>query len=557
MFQPAQRLSVAYCVVAASLILVSATHATDDYYDIGNIHYPVTTDSPQAQTWCDRGIAMCFGFNHEEAVKCFEKAIQADSGCVMAHWGIAYALGPNMNNMEIIADQMARAYQSIHLANLLKGTSTPVETDLVEALAKRYAATVPEDREPLNVAYSIAMQEVAARHPDNSLVVCLYAESLMNLQPWAHWNREGVAAEHTTEIVKVLEDGLQKWPDSPALCHLYIHMMEMSPIPEKALPAADRLFDAVGGSGHLIHMPSHIYLRVGDYDEVINANEAAIAVDEEYVQDAGPYNFYSLYRIHNYHFLVYGAMFDGQSEVALQTAREINKQVPEDVLKEQVDYLDAFMPTALHVMIRFGKWDDILDEPEPAEYLPMSRAIRLYARGIAYAATGRVAEAQQEQTAFQLAVQQVPETCYLFQNMSLDILGVADAMLDGEIAYREGDYDRAFRRLEDAVRLDDGLKYDEPWGWMQPARHALGALLLEQGQAVRAEGVFRQDLKLHPHNMWALHGLAESLRRQEKTEEAEAVALEFKVASARADIQVDRSCFCRLETDCGKCCDKK
>jgi len=552
-----RRLAEVYCIVAVCLAATASGGEADDYYDIGEIHYTVATDLPQAQIWCDRGFAMCFGFNHEEAVKCFEKAVQTDPGCAMAHWGIAYALGPNMNNMEIVSDQMARAYQSIHLASLLIEKTTPLERDLIDALAKRYAAVVPEDRELLNVAYGVAMKDVAARHVDSSLAAVLYAESLMNLQPWAHWDRHGVAAEHTSEIVRVLEDGLEKWPESPALCHLYIHMMEMSPTPEKAIPAADRLFDAVGGSGHLIHMPSHIYMRVGDYEEVINANEAAIAVDEEYVQDAGPYNFYSLYRIHNYHFLVYGAMFDGQSEVALRTAREINKQVPLDMLKEQVDYLDAFMPTALHVMIRFGKWDAILEEPEPADYLPMSRAIRLYARGIAYAATGQVEAAEREQAALRQAVKFVPETSFLFQNKSLDILDVADAMLDGEIAYRKGEYGRAFSRLEDAVRLDDSLKYDEPWGWMQPACHALGALLLEQDQVVRAEQVFRRDLKFHPNNMWALLGLSESLRKQKKTEEADAVAIEFKIASARADIKIDRSCFCRTETDCGECCKKK
>jgi len=350
-----------------SLFTTSVTRGAEDYYDIGEVYQDVTTSSPDAQTWVDRGLAMCFGFNHEEAVKCFEKAIQADPGCAMAHWGTAYALGPNMNNMKIVSDQMAQAYHAVHLADLLKGKTTELEQQLIEALANRYASTVPEDRGPLNQAYATVMKEVAAKHQDNVLATFLYAESLMNMQPWAHWDREGNPAELTPEIVKVIENGLKRWPDSPSLCHLYIHVMAMSQTPEKALDAADRLYGAVGGSGHLIHMPSHIYMRVGDYEQVVDSNAAAIAVDDEYVQDAGPYNFYSLYRIHNYHFLVYGAMFDGQSNVALRTAKAIKTQVPEDMLKGQVDFLDAFMPTDLHVMIRFGKWNEILAEPKPAD----------------------------------------------------------------------------------------------------------------------------------------------------------------------------------------------
>lgn len=497
---------------------------------------------------------MCFGFNHEEAVTCFEKALKADPGCSMAHWGIAYAWGPNMNNMEIASDQMVKAAHAIHLAELLNDDATELEQELIVAVAKRYAVPLPEDRGPLNEAYADAMKKVHTNHADSPLVAFLYAEALMNLQPWAHWDRQGTPAEHTLEVVRVLEDGLKTSPDSPALAHLYIHVMEMSQTPEKAVPIADRLFNAVGGSGHLMHMPSHIYMRVGDYEAVIDSNAAAIAVDDEYVEDVGPNNFYSLYRIHNYHFLVYGAMFDGQSKVALKTARAIRNQVPEAMLKEQVDFLDAFMPTALHVMIRFGMWDEVLKEPAPAEYLPMSRAVRLYARGIAYAATNKVEEAEREQTAFREAVSKVPETSFLFQNTSRSILDVAEAMLDGEIAYRKGEFERAFERLEAAVRLDDGLNYDEPWGWMQPARHALGALLLEQGHAQKAEVVFREDLKLHPNNMWALHGLEEALRRQEKAQKAAAIAELFMQVTARADVDVDRSCFCRLNTDC---CDKE
>jgi tetratricopeptide (TPR) repeat protein len=263
---------------------------------------------------------------------------------------------------------------------------------------------------------------------------------------------------------------------------------------------------------------------------------------------AGRHNFYTLYRVHNYHFLVYAAMFDGQSALALQAARELIEQIPEDRLYEWSDFFDAFVPTALHVLVRFGRWDDILAEPLPKENLPVTAAVWHYARGLAYAAGGDVTSAEAEQRAFAAARAAVPATSILFNNSSHDILGVAEAMLDGEIEYRRGNFERAFARLEEAVRRDDALNYDEPWGWMQPARHALGALLLEQGLLERAEPVFREDLRRHPHNPWALHGLAECLRRSDRLEEAAEVDARLARALERADIEMTASCYCRLGT---------
>ena len=392
------------------------------------------------------------------------------------------------------------------------------------------------------------MRRVYQAHPDEALVAVLFAESLMNLQPWKHWSPDGEPAANTPEIVAVLESALDRWPDHPGLCHLYIHTMEASPTPEKALPAANRLRNAMPGAGHLVHMPSHIDVLLGHYDDVIVANQKAILADTEFLQREGAHNFYTLYRIHNYHFLVYGAMFDGQSDLALRTARELPRQVPEDMLRTQTDFLDAFIPTPLHVLVRFGRWEEILAEPEPADYLPVTRSIWHYARALAYAATGRVEEAEAEQRAFQAARATVPETSMLFQNTSLDILGVAEAMIAGEVAYRRGDFETPFEHLREAVRRDDALNYDEPWGWMQPARHALGALLLEQGGLVEAEAVFHADLKRHPNNPWALHGLAESLERQGKASEASASRAQFDMASIRTDVHINRSCYCRVGT---------
>ena len=519
-----------------------------DYYDLGGFHRKITTDSKESQKWFDRGLAMCFAFNHEEGIRCFQKSLQEDSRNAMALWGIAYAMGPNINNMEIENEQIAQAGFALQLAGLHTERCSVVEQDLIGALAKRYTSPVPpiEDRGPLNQAYANAMREIYQRHTDDSLVTALFAESLMNLQPWKHWTKDGQAAEHTDEIVAVLESGMKRWPDHPALCHLYIHTIEASPNPEKALPAADRLRNAMPGAGHLVHMPTHIDVLLGNYESVINTNLRAIKVDEEFEKREGALNFYTLYRIHNYHFVVYGAMFDGQSELALKTARELAAEVPEEMLKSQTDFLDAFMQMPLHVLVRFGRWEEILTEPEPEEYLPMSRATRHYARALAYAATGRVKEAELEQTAFVRTKALVPETSSLFNNSSIDILGVAESMIAGEIEYRKGNFDLAFEHLRESVRRDDALNYDEPWGWMQPARHALGALLLEQNRTVEAEAVYREDLRRRPKNAWSLFGLAECLNSQGNTDEEQKVRSELALATKRADIRIDRSCFCKV-----------
>ena len=547
----AVKLTLMTCLLALALAPVMSQRIatnqlpTDDYYDLGGFHYSTSTKWKESQTWFDRGLALCIAFNHEEAVRCFEKAIQIDPRMPMAYWGLAYAWGPNINNLEIEPHQIAEANLATRLAKLHATSATPVERDLIDAFTLRYATPVPDDRAPLNQAYADAMREVYRKHPNDSLVTALFAESLMILRPWQHWSPDGKPAEETPEILSVLESGLAKFPNHPALCHLYIHAMEASPNPGKALPAANRLRNAMPGAGHLVHMPSHIDVLLGDYENVIKANQQAIAVDQEFLEREGAMNFYTFYRIHNYHFLVYGAMFDGQSQLALQAANDLVKQVPEELLKSQTDFLDAFMPTRLHVLVRFGLWEQILAEPEPADYLPMSRSIRHYARAIAYAATGRVAQAEQEQARFLQTKQTVPETSVLFQNTSLDILNVAEAMIAGEIAYRKQEYDAAFTHLREAVRRDDALNYDEPWAWMQPARHALGALLLEQDRTKEAERVFRADLKRHPKNPWALNGLEECLRRRSADQAADSVHQAFLEATKRADVKIDRSCFCR------------
>lgn len=517
----------------------------DEYVDIGNFHNNVSTPSAKAQKWFDRGLAMCHAFNHEEAVRCFEQAIAADPAMPMAYWGLAYAWGPNINNMKVDTSAVAQAELALRLAKLHADKASPWEQAIIDAMKRRYVIPVPEDRTPLNERYAEDMRAAYEKYPEQPLVVAAFAEALMDLRPWKLWTPDGQPSDVTPELVKVLEGGLKRWPKHPMLCHLYIHAIEASPHPERALEAANNLRSAMPGAGHLVHMPSHIDVRVGDYRTMIESNQRAIKADKEFVGRRGRDSMYTLYRVHNYHFLVYGAMFDGQSKLALESSREMVQQMPEEMLRALPDMLDAYVPTPLHVLIRYGKWDEILKEPEPADYLPMSRSMWRYARGVAFAAKGQVQEAEKEEQEFLKQRAAVPETSVLFNNPSQAVLGVAEKMLRGEIAYRKGSYDEAFESLREAVKRDDALHYDEPWGWMQPARHALGALLLEQGHYEEAEQVFREDLKRHPKNLWALQGLQDALEKLGKKELAAEIHVQFQKATERCDIEIDRPCFCK------------
>ena len=347
----------------------------------------------------------------------------------------------------------------------------------------------------------------------------------------------------------------------PGLLHMYIHLMEMSPHPERALKAGDTLVDLVPDAGHLVHMPTHIDVLCGHYQNVVARNHAAVVADRKYLEQQGPANFYTLYRCHNYHFMAYGAMFLGQYRPAVEAADEMVETLPAGLSTDEVsiaDWLEGFVPVKQHVLIRFGKWQEILDQalPEDSELYCVTTAMMHYAKAVAYASTERVAEAEQERDAFTAARDRVPESRMMFNNTCLDILAVAEAMMIGEIEYRKGNFDAAFEHLHRAVELDDNLPYDEPWGWMQPTRHALGALLMEQGRLDEAEAAYRADLGLdgqlrracwHPDNVWSLHGLHECLTRRGETVEANHIKQRLDVAVARADVAIESSCYCRLE----------
>ena len=553
-----------------------------DYFDLGSHTRPVTTDSAQAQEWFDRGLVWAYAFNHEEAAACFERAAAADPGCAMAYWGLAYAVGPNYNKpWEAFGEGEAPAEISRALAALGDATgrpTAPVESALLRAMAARYPAAAPasDDWDPaageaLNAGYAAAMREVYRSHPGDLDVAALFADALLNLTPWALWDiatGEPAQGAATLEAREVLEQALVS-PEGrahPGVLHMYIHLMEMSARPEDALPAGDLLRDLVPDAGHLRHMPTHLDVLCGDYASVVAGNSAAIVADEKFRAQHGAMNFYTLYRAHDYHFKIYGAMFLGQERAALEAADQLAAAIPEDLLRvpnpPMADWLEGFVAMRLHVLIRFGRWPEILAVPLPADpgLYPVTTAMTHYAKGVAHAASRQVAEAAAEQARFAAAVARVPRSRTLFNNSCLDILAVAGTMLGGELEYRRGNYGEAFRLLRRAVELDDGLPYDEPWGWMQPARHAYGALLLEQGLLTEAEAVYRADLGLdgtlaracqHPGNVWSLHGYHECLTRLGKTELAGVVKQQLKIAAARADVPIRSSCYCRLTAVAG------
>jgi len=542
-----------------------------DYFDLGHYRRSISSPSAEAQLWFRRGLLWVYGFNHEEAIACFDRTLQHDPACIMAQWGIAYAFGPNYNKpWEAFEPEekpvaLARAHRAIAAALEHIATADPVERALVEALASRYPERADiEDYGPYNDAYADAMRGVYAAFPADLEIASLFAEALMNRTPWQLWDLpSGQPADgaDTLEAQAVLETAFDRLPgawDHPGLLHMYIHLMEMSPTPERALRQGDRLATLVPDAGHLIHMPTHIDVLCGDYQNVVARNGAAIEADRRFVRRNGVDNFYTLYRCHNYHFKIYGAMFLGQKGVALDTAEALIADLPDDVVRPLADWFEGFVPMKQHVLVRFGLWRDILAQPMPQDpdLFSVTTAMMHYARAVALSNLDDIAGAETERDAFLTARDRVPATRMLFNNTCLDILAVAEQMLRGELEYRKGDVEMAFAHLRQSVVLDDTLPYDEPWGWMQPTRHALGALLLEQGRHGEAEAVYRADLGLdatlaracqHPGNIWSLHGLHECLQRRGETVEILHIRQQLDRAAARADVPIRASCYCRRD----------
>ena len=551
--------------------------APDDYpFDLGTYHKSVTTTSDTAQIWFDRGLVWTYGFNHEEAIKCFERAIEQDINCALAYWGLAYASGPNYNKPWDFFDEddffatVKKADAAAQEARRRGISASPLEQALIEALQSRYPSDLSrkydqDDFKSWNQSYADAMRKVYLAFPEDLDVATLFADALMNVTPWGLWDLktgEPAPGAHTVEAKEVLDRALSNLDSDrhPGLLHMYIHLMEMSSTPESALHKANLLRGLVPDAGHLHHMPTHLDILCGDYESAAIWNLEAIKADEKFLSRAGPVNFYTLYRSHDYHFRIYAAMFAGQSKVALESVAGLEASLPEDLLRvaspPMADWLEGFLSVRVHVLIRFGMWEDILalELPTDRQLFCVTTAFVLYGRGIALAASGRVQQAEDASQQFEAALSKVPASRMLFNNRCIDILKVAKTMLYGEVEYRDRNFDKAFEYLEQAVKLDDNLPYDEPWGWMQPTRHALGALLLEQGRIDQAEKVFKADLGYddtlpralqHRNNVWSLHGYHECLVRLDKAEEVRTIEAQLAKAVAKADVPIKSSCFCR------------
>ncbi|UCE61170.1 MAG: hypothetical protein JSU63_05355 [Phycisphaerales bacterium] len=518
------------------------------FSSMGSHRRAITTDSADAQRYFVQGLTWAYAFNHDEAIRAFERVAQLDPDCAMAYWGLALSNGPHINNPVMSDERSVAAWNALQQAIRHIDNTTPVERDLILALSKRYANPWPEDRTALDSAYADAMAEVYAKYPNDSDVGTLYAEALMDLKPWDLYTPKGEPREGTEKIVLLLEKVLELDPDNPGTNHLYIHAVEPSATPARALAAADRLRDMVHASGHLLHMPSHIDVLVGQWNEAIDQNRKAMLSDERYRKIAPPQRFQHLYMSHNSHMLAFAAMMSGREREALEAARSILEDVPQETLRKYAVYLDYMMCGVYDVQKRFGRWDDILAEAPPQKFLPISTAMWRANRAIAFAAKKEFHRAELEHQAFRRVVQGMPEDHLMVINPARKVLAVADHLVIGEIALQKGDLKRAAYELEKGVEIEDSLLYMEPPEWIQPIRHTLGAVYLKDERFADAERAYREDLKKWPNNGWSLYGLSRALLGQGKHGEASEVEHQYRRAWARADAPTSTSCKCIPKT---------
>ena len=511
---------------------------------MSDYHMPITTQDEGAQRYFDQGMVLSFAFNHAESIRSFKAAQTLDPSCAMCFWGEALATGPNINvtskgKVIMSAAERKAAFAALSQALALKETVSPREQDYIDALAKRYNGDPETPREPLDLAWAAAMGELARQHPDDMTAAAIYAEALMNTMPWNYWSDDGIAKPETSAVIDSLDRVLLKEPDHPLALHLYIHALEASNDPERAEAAADRLLNLVPGAGHLVHMPSHIYYRIGRYNDAAAANIRAAAVDEAYIASCNAQGFYpALYYPHNIHFLWAASTMQGQSELSIDSARRVVANIRVEQVKA-FPTVEFFRTVPLLSLVRFGKWDEILAEPHPHEGFMFAKSIWHYARGVAFAAQGQTLKAEAELAALVPLKDDVSVRFLDSRDYPGSMLvGIAIELLQGEIAYRQGDYGNAIGYFEQAVVAQDLLPYTEPPFWYYPTRQSLGAALLADGQPERAEAVFRRDLDLYPHNGWSMFGLAQSLDAQGKKDEAAEVRHHFKAAWQFADIEL-------------------
>ncbi len=518
-----------------------ATQAVPHYAGLGGFTRKIATTSPEAQAYFDQGLAFLYAFNHDEAIRAFKRASEIDPKCAMALWGLALANGPHINNMAVPPEREKAAFDALAKARTLD--ASPAEKTLIDALSTRYADPQPADRTALNQAYANAMRAAWRSYPKDADIGALFAESLANLRPWDLWLPDGQPQPGTEELVAAIDAVLALDPKHPFANHLMIHAVEASPHPERADKAANALRDLQPGLGHMVHMPSHIDIRRGRWQEGIVANAKAIEADRAYTAKAPEQGFYRLYMSHNHHMLTYAAMMTGQSALALKTIREMVADIPLPFFREN-PWADGLMASPLEVLMRFGKWDEILATPEFPEYAPISRSLQHYARAVSYAAKDDLPNAEKEQAAFMAARAKVVKEATFGNNSGSDLLDVAEHLMKGEILFRAGKVDEGIAAMREAVAREDRLRYDEPPDWLQPVRHPLGAALLQAGRLGEAEAVFRTDLLKLPGNGWSLFGLARSLRLQKRNAEAAVIEKQFAKAWAKADMKIRSACLC-------------
>jgi tetratricopeptide (TPR) repeat protein len=511
---------------------------------VGKHVFPVTTKSEQAQLFMNQGLSLAYGFNHAEAIRAFAEAARLDPNLAMAHWGMALALGPNIN-APMAPEEEPKALAHLKQAQALKSKASQRERDYIDALAARYTGKT-EDRAAADQAFAGAMKALHQKYPDDEDAATIYAEALMDLSPWNYWNRAGVPYERTALIVAALESALKQEADHTGALHLWIHLWEASNTPERAEAAADRLLPLAPAAGHLVHMPGHLFQRVGRYTDAVKANQMAVVADEDYISQCRAQGLYPMaYYPHNIHFLWFAATMAGQSKLAIDAADKTTKSIPVAALKD-VPLLQTFLLTYDYSLIRFGKWDEILSAPAPRADMLFTRATRSYARGMAFIRKKDFAAATKEIDAVKKIAadpQLVAAPTSMSLNLADSVLRIGIEVLEGELAAAQGNFDKAIAHLDRAVRYEDAMVYTEPDDWHQPVRHNLGAVLLQAGRAVEAESVYWDDLKKHPKNGWALYGLAQALRAQGKNDEAKIVDADFKKAWADSDVQLTASRF--------------
>ena len=530
------------CTVAKFLLSdVDTTRQIAPLFEnLGQLHFGISTENKEAQAFFNQGIRLTYAFNHAEAHRSFMEAARLDPASAMSYWGQAYTLGPNINDPIPDTQRKLKAYEAVQKALERLSAASPREQALIEALNTRYSADTTAELASLNTAYMNAMAEVAANFPEDADIQTLYAAAAMNTMPWNYWDNQGNPAPNTPAAKLALEKAMQINPDHPGAHHYYIHMVEL-PQPDLAVPSADKLGSLMPAAGHLVHMPSHIYIRVGRYQDAVKANQQAILADEDYISQCYAQGLYPLaYYPHNVHFLWSAASLLGLSDLAIEAAKKTAEKVPVGEMAN-LPFLQDFASVPLLAYTRFGKWNEILTIPYQGEDYKHLNLIRHYARGLAFVRKDNLADAKEELEAL-AGLKENPELeIQVANNTSRKIAAVAHEVLAGEIAAAEGKLEEGIRHLEQAVELEDQLVYNEPSAWHIPPRHTLGALLLDAGRYAEAEAVYRKDLEDLRQNGWSLMGLYQSLNAQGKDAEARQVKQEFDTAWKEADISIERS----------------